>query len=59
MDAIHADQLLAAANWDVKTAVVMALTGTSVTVARARLDVAHGHVRRALDDERQAPQDPN
>lgn len=59
LDAIHAEQLLAAANWDVKTAVVMALTGTSVTVARARLDVAHGHVRRALDDERQAPQDPN
>ena len=53
LDAIHAEQLLAAANWDVKTAVVMALTGTSVTVARARLDAARGHVRHALDDGRQ------
>ncbi len=58
LDAIHAEQLLAAANWDVKTAVVMALTGTSVTVARARLDVARGHVRHALDDDRQAAQNP-
>ena len=40
LDAIHAEQLLAAANWDVKTAVVMALTGTPVSVARARLDAA-------------------
>lgn len=54
LDAIHAEQLLAAANWDVKTAVVMALTGTSVTVARARLDAARGHVRHALDSDRQA-----
>jgi N-acetylmuramic acid 6-phosphate etherase len=53
LDAIHAEQLLAAANWDVKTAVVMALTGTSVTAARARLDAARGHVRHALDDGRQ------
>ena len=58
LDAIHAEQLLAAANWDVKTAVVMALTGTSVTVARARLDAARGHVRHALDDDRQAAQNP-
>jgi len=59
LDAIHAEQLLAAANWDVKTAVVMALTGASVTAARARLDRAHGHVRRALDNDRGAAQDSN
>ena len=59
LDAIHAEQLLAAANWDVKTAVVMALTGTSVTVARVRLDAARGHVRHALDDDRQVTQNPS
>ncbi len=51
LDAIHAEQLLAAANWDVKTAVVMALTGASVTAAHDRLAAAHGHVRRALETE--------
>ncbi len=56
LDAIHAEQLLAAANWDVKTAVVMALTGISATAARARLDAARGHVRHALDDDRQVAQ---
>lgn len=58
LDAIHAEKLLAAANWDVKTAVVMALTGTPVSVARARLNAARGHVRHALDDDRQAAQNP-
>ena len=35
LDAIHAEQLLAAADWEVKTAVVMALTGVSAATARA------------------------
>jgi N-acetylmuramic acid 6-phosphate etherase len=46
---IHAEQLLAAANWEVKTAVVMALTGVSAAAARQRLNAAHGHVHRALE----------
>jgi N-acetylmuramic acid 6-phosphate etherase len=48
LDAVHAEQLLASADWEVKTAVVMALTGAAATTARARLDAVHGHVRRAL-----------
>jgi N-acetylmuramic acid 6-phosphate etherase len=46
---IHAEQLLAAANWEVKTAVVMALTGVSAAAARQRLNAVHGHVHRALE----------
>ena len=51
LDAIHAEQLLAAADWEVKTAVVMALTGVSAPAARARLEAVRGHVRRALADD--------
>ncbi len=51
LDAIPAEQLLAAADWEVKTAVVMALTGVSAPTARARLEAVHGHVRRALEDD--------
>jgi N-acetylmuramic acid 6-phosphate etherase len=49
LDAIRAEQLLAAAGWEVKTAVVMALTGVSAATARQRLGAARGHVRRALE----------
>lgn len=48
LDTIHAEQLLAAADWEVKTAVVMALTGVSAPAARTRLDSVRGHVRRAI-----------
>ena len=51
LDAIHAEQLLAAADWEVKTAVVMALTGVSAPAARARLEAVRGHVRHALADD--------
>jgi N-acetylmuramic acid 6-phosphate etherase len=51
LDAIHAEQLLAAADWEVKTAVVMALTGVSAPAARARLEAVRGHVRRAVADD--------
>jgi N-acetylmuramic acid 6-phosphate etherase len=50
LDAIAAEQLLAAGGWEVKTAVVMALTGTSATAARARLAAAGEHVRRAVEE---------
>jgi N-acetylmuramic acid 6-phosphate etherase len=50
LDEIRAEQLLAAAQWEVKTAVVMALMGISAAAARQRLNQAHGHVRRALAD---------
>jgi N-acetylmuramic acid 6-phosphate etherase len=50
VDELHAEQLLAAADGEVKTAVVMALTGVAAPAARARLGAARGHVRRALDD---------
>lgn len=48
VDASQAEQLLDAGGWEVKTAVVMALTGETAGAARTRLDAAHGHVRRAL-----------
>jgi N-acetylmuramic acid 6-phosphate etherase len=51
LDAIHAEQLLAAADWEVKTAVVMALTGISAAAARRRLAAGRGHVRRALETD--------
>ena len=51
LDAIHAEQLLAAADWEVKTAVVMALTGISAAAARRRLAAERGHVRRALETD--------
>jgi N-acetylmuramic acid 6-phosphate etherase len=46
---VHAEQLLAAANWEVKTAVLMALAGISAAAARQRLNAVHGHVHRALE----------
>jgi N-acetylmuramic acid 6-phosphate etherase len=50
VDAALAEQLLTAAGWDVKTAVVMALTGEAPEAARARLAAARGHVRAAVTD---------
>ena len=47
----EAAALLATADWEVKTAVVMGLLGVPVDEARRRLDAADGHVRRALDDK--------
>jgi N-acetylmuramic acid 6-phosphate etherase len=49
LDAVYAEQLLAAAGGEVKTAVVMALTGGTAESARARLAAGRGHVRRALE----------
>jgi N-acetylmuramic acid 6-phosphate etherase len=51
LDAVRAEQLLAAADWEVKTAVVMALAGVSAPAARTRLDAVRGHVRRALAND--------
>jgi N-acetylmuramic acid 6-phosphate etherase len=51
LDPQHAEQLLAASGWEVKTAVVMALTGTDAAAARARLAAALGHVRGAIKEE--------
>ena len=44
----EAENLLIAAGWRVKTAVVMGLAGVSAAEAEARLRRAGGHVRRAL-----------
>ena len=44
----EAERLLEAAGGQVKTAIVMARTGGSADAARARLERAGGHVRRAL-----------
>lgn len=44
-----AQRLLKEAEWDVKTAVVMGLLGTSRAVAQGRLDQADGHIRSAID----------
>ena len=44
----EAERLLEAAGGEVKTAIVMARTGGSPGDARARLDRARGHVRKAL-----------
>jgi N-acetylmuramic acid 6-phosphate etherase len=49
VDEVRAEQLLAAAGWEVKPAVVMALAGVSAAVARDRLAAARGHVRLALE----------
>lgn len=43
-----AEALLQAANWQVKTAVVMGLTGVDATTAQQRLQQSQGHVRAAL-----------
>lgn len=42
--------LLAQSGGDVKTAVVMALTGVGPQEARRRLEASHGHVRRAVQE---------
>ncbi|MFI4942066.1 MAG: hypothetical protein ACHP85_02315, partial [Burkholderiales bacterium] len=41
-------RLLASADGEVKTAIVMAKLGVSAPQARAQLAAANGHVRRAL-----------
>ncbi|MEZ4710437.1 MAG: N-acetylmuramic acid 6-phosphate etherase [Caldilineaceae bacterium] len=46
----EAATLLTAANWEVKTAVVMGLLDVSAIEARQRLAMANGHIRRALDE---------
>ncbi len=46
--AAKAARLLAAADGEVKTAIVMGRLGSDVSEARARLDRADGHVRKAL-----------
>jgi N-acetylmuramic acid 6-phosphate etherase len=43
-----ADELLARADWHVKTAIVMQRLGLDAAAARARLDACGGHVRKAL-----------
>ncbi len=43
-----AQQLLDQANWQVKTAVVMGLTGVDAQQASQRLTTSNGHVRQAL-----------
>ena len=48
IEASTAEALLQAANWQVKTAVVMGLTGLDATTAQQRLQQSHGHVRAAL-----------
>jgi N-acetylmuramic acid 6-phosphate etherase len=48
VDAAEAARLLAAANAEVKTAIVMARTGESPAQARERIARARGHVRAAL-----------
>jgi len=51
VSADRADALLRDANWDVKTAIVMARTGGTAEEARARLTRAGGLVRRALGED--------
>lgn len=48
VEAVEAEQLLKAANWQVKTAVVMGLAGVDVTVATTRLAASQGRVREAI-----------
>ena len=48
VEAAAAEQLLAAANWQVKTAVVMGLAGVDATEATARLVTSQGRVREAI-----------
>ena len=44
-----ADELLARADWHVKTAIIMQRLGMDAAAARARLDASGGNVRRALE----------
>ncbi|MEZ4664627.1 MAG: N-acetylmuramic acid 6-phosphate etherase [Caldilineaceae bacterium] len=46
----EATTLLIAADWEVKTAVVMGLLDVSAAEARRRLAAANGHIRRALEN---------
>jgi len=48
VDAERARELLAGANGEVKTAIVMGRLGLSAPAARRKLKAAQGHVRRAL-----------
>ena len=48
VEAAAAEQLLTAANWQVKTAVVMGLAGVDATEATARLVTSQGRVREAI-----------
>jgi N-acetylmuramic acid 6-phosphate etherase len=45
-----AEQLLLTTDWDVKTAVVMALAHVDAAEARRRLAAVRGHVRKALQN---------
>jgi N-acetylmuramic acid 6-phosphate etherase len=47
-----AEQLLVSTDWDVKTAVVMALANVDAAEARQRLAVVRGHVRKALSPQK-------
>ncbi len=49
VDEEEARALLETSGWEVKTALVMALTGADVEEARQRLNAAQGHVRRAVE----------
>jgi N-acetylmuramic acid 6-phosphate etherase len=50
LGAREAARALAAADGEVKTAIVMGRLGVSAAAARARLARAHGHLRRALEE---------
>lgn len=50
LDPVAAEQLLISTDWDVKTAVVMALANVDVAEARQRLAAVRGHVRKALPE---------
>jgi N-acetylmuramic acid 6-phosphate (MurNAc-6-P) etherase len=45
---VEAGKLLAAADGEVKAAILMGRLGVSATQARRRLERARGHVRKAL-----------
>jgi N-acetylmuramic acid 6-phosphate etherase len=50
LDAAGARAALIAADWDVKTAIIMSRVGLGVDAARQRLAAAGGHLGRALAD---------
>jgi N-acetylmuramic acid 6-phosphate etherase len=52
VDAARADALLAAAQGEARTAIVMARLGVGAEEARGRLAEAGGHVRKALGESR-------
>ena len=51
----EADSLLAAADYEVKTAVFMGLTALDAVTARQRLAETNGHLRRALPEDSTRP----